>query len=76
MGSLKTWCELKIRRTNLSVVAVRTRPGRDKDGIDAVRPGLGREVSQSRRFKIVADYPMDDGEANLEVKSGVLTAFR
>ena len=24
---------------NLSVVAVRTRPGRGKDGIDAVRPG-------------------------------------
>ena len=26
-------------RMNLLVVAVRTRPGRGKDGIDAVRPG-------------------------------------
>ena len=33
-------------------------------------------VSQSRRVKIAADYPMGDGEASLDVKSGVLTAFR
>ena len=39
MGSLKTWCELERRRMNLSVVAVRTRQERDKDGKDTVRPG-------------------------------------
>ena len=76
MGSLKTWYELQRRRMNLWVVAAWTHPGRGKDGIDAGRPGLGREMSQGRRITIATDYPMGAGEASRVMKLGVLAAFR